>query len=435
MNPGERERAQRISDYVDALVVAQRAEDERPWYRSDDEEFVELAGLARELTHVSVEVPAGYGDDLRGRLPALLTEADRRPSWLARAGRRIVHSAEMASIGCLPRRRVSTRATAAAAVLVIVASSLLMQVSMVPVVSAAEVLSRCDRALATLVGKGEVLHRRWHAVVRSQAVSGRERVREWFADEWMDGSDFNRVAGRRYSTDNRLLLAYVSVLEQGEVRPRVYFAPGFLGEPRGLLSVEPSRREFQEAVAQFPPAEREALKTYLDRGYIYEPIAGERRFNRALLESTASSPKLPQFRLSLDGSNDLNGVPVYAVRIIEPVRINFLWRSDGPPDAWYFRQETVRYIARDTFLTLRSEETQTRPDGRRVVTTYELIETRITPAGLGGTNPFELDVPAGTPRQRQSALEQLKAVAAALAEVPVDVSERPETGLGWLAAR
>ena len=332
------------------------------------------------------------------------------------------------------------RTAAPMALLVTLAVTFAPQLVSTPTASAAEILSRADLVLARLMLPGEVLHRRWKAVRRSSKPGNAETVKEWFSSEWMDGSDFAHVAGRWHSVDGRLLLGYVSTHGDGEVRPRVYFGPGFLRERRGLLSTEPSRREFQQALAQFRPEERAVLKTYLDRGYIYRPIAAERQFNRTLLESPASaSAGLPQIMLSLDRSKELNGIPVYAVRIVEPIRIQFRWRSDGPPSAWVTRQETVRYIAQDTFLSLRTEEIQQFTDGRRVITTLELLGTRLSEPDAQGVNPFELEVPEGTPVRRQSALEQLSAVVHVLRRVSPMLSSSsssaPDSAAGTPAQR
>jgi hypothetical protein len=71
MNSGEQERAQRISDYVDSLVVARRteAEEERVRvYGVGDAEFPDLANLARELTRICLVAPGDFSDELNRRL-------------------------------------------------------------------------------------------------------------------------------------------------------------------------------------------------------------------------------------------------------------------------------------------------------------------------------------------------------------------------------
>ena len=209
----------------------------------------------------------------------------------------------------------------------------------------------------------------------------------------------------------------------GELKPRVYFAPGFSNEPRGLLSIEPSRREFQHALAAFGPHDGEKLKTYLDRGYIFEPISGERRFNRIALEtSTEQNAPLPRVMVSLREETLPHGVGVYAVRIVDPARVRFRWKSEGAPVAWLESRETVRYIARDTYLSLKAEEAYETEDGRRVFQTRELLETRIVEAGAYSADPFLLTVPEGTPVRRQSASEQLSAVMTVLRRIPATLT-------------
>src|ERR1019366_1084346 len=68
-------------------------------------------------------------------------------------------------------------------------------------------------------------------------------IAEATIDEWMDGADVNRVAGRWYAGDDRLLIAYTSVGNGSERRPNVYFSPGVYGEARGGLNIEPTRDE------------------------------------------------------------------------------------------------------------------------------------------------------------------------------------------------
>jgi hypothetical protein len=262
-------------------------------------------------------------------------------------------------------------------------------------------------------------------VDRSTSEAGSVTFRESIIHEWMDGADFGRVAGRN-ERDGRTYLAYASVRENGELRPRVYFARGFSGEAGGLLSIEPSRRDFQAALAGFAPGDREKLQTYLDRGYIFEPISGERRFNQLALEtSTEQDAPLPRVMLSLREETLVTGVPVYAVRIFDPARVRFRWRSAGPPHVWLEQRETIRYIARDTNLSLRSEERYDTEGGRHVFATRELLETRIIEAGAVSSDPFALIVPEGTPVRQQSATEQLRAVAHALRNLPGRLTARP----------
>lgn len=442
MSRNDRERAQRISEYVDGLVVHRREERPRP-FSAEDREFGELASLSRVLSEIELRAPEDFGDNLRERLPAL---AANRPlvggGWVAGArqfSRRLISPAAP-SPRWFPRLTRALPTAAAMALLVALAVAFLWQFASTPTASAAEILSRADMALARLVRPGEVLYRRWKVTDRVTApAGGPDILREWLSHEWMDGSDFARVAARNETLNGRVRLAYVSVREDGELRPRVYFPPGFSSEPHGLLSIEPSRREFQEAVAAFPPGAREKLQTYLDRGYIFEPISGERRFNRLALETSVerNSP-LPRIMVSLRQETLPSGVLVHAVRIVDPARVRFRWRSEGPPVVWLERRETVRYIARDTYLSLKAEETYGTEDGRRVFTTRELLETRIGEPGADGIDPFVLTVPEGTPVRRQSATEQLSAVARLLRQIPPSLSSSSwsasPAGSVWAAA-
>lgn len=425
MSRRERERAQRISDYADGLVVHRR-EERVPPFKLDDREFHGLTELARGLSAIEFKVSEEFRAQLREQLP-VLTDTDAPPDRRWAGG---VRSASRRAIAWLSRPidRLSPmfrdlRTAAAMAPLVALVGALGWQVTSTRTASAAEILSRADTALSKLVHEGQVLHRRWKVTERVRGVDGGgQTVRESISTEWMDGSDFSRVAGRN-ERDGRVYLAYASAREHGEVRPRVYFAPGFSNEPRGLLSLEPSRREFQTALASFGPDEAAKLETYLDRGYIFEPISGERRFNRiALNASTESHGPLPRVMVSLREETLPQGTAVYAVRIVDPARVRFRWKSEGAPVAWLERRETVRYIARDTYLSLKAEETYDTEDGRRVHQVRELVETRIVESGSGGIDPFVLTVPDGTPVRRQSAREQLSAVAAVLGQIPAKLT-------------
>lgn len=425
MSRRERERARRISEYVDGLVVHRREEGVRA-FKPEDREFQELTGLARALSAIEFRAKEDFREDLRERLPAM-TETDVAPDrgWLAGArsvSRRAATWISLPTDWFSPLRRGLRKASAMAPLAALVAA-FVWQAAGTRTASAAEILSRADIALAKLVREGQVLHRRWKVTDWVTAEGGGlETVRESISNEWMDGSDFARVAGRS-ETSGRLYLAYASARENGEVRPRVYFAPGFSNEPRGLLSIEPSRREFQDALAAFGPPEHQKLRTYLDRGYIFEPISGERRFNRIALEtSTERSASLSRIVVSLREETLPSSVAVYAVRIVDPARVRFRWKSEGAPAAWLEWRETVRYIARDTYLSLKAEETYQTENGRRVFQTRELLETRIVEAGADNVDPFLLTVPEGTPVRRQSASEQLSAVAAVLGRIPAKLT-------------
>jgi hypothetical protein len=67
---------------------------------------------------------------------------------------------------------------------------------------------------------------------------------------------------------------------------------------------------------------------------------------------------------------------------------------------------------------VRTEERWSFEDGRQRLTTRELVATKAIDAGSLGSNPFVIEVPSGTPVQRQSAPAHLSGVARALARVP-----------------
>jgi hypothetical protein len=406
---------------VDGLVVHRREEGVSA-FTDDDREFKELTELARALSMVQFQPPDDFRNDLRGRLPRMSEEARAtRRGWFGhgvyftrwQTGAREIDGRRLRSF-----RHVTHTAAAMAPLLALVAT-FVWHVGGARTVSAAEILTRADEALAKLVHDGQILHRRWKVVDAVRTPDGREEtVRESISNEWMDGADFTRVAGRNEAR-GRVYLAYVTVREAGEIRPRVYFAPGFSNEPLGLLSIEPSRREFQDALDTFGEHDRDKLRTYLNRGYIFEPISGERRFNRIALEtSTETNASLPRVMVSLREERLASGVDVYAVRIVDPARVRFRWRSEGAPTAWLEWRETVRYIARDTYLSLRAEETYETENGHRIYSTRELLETRILERGAIHMDPFDLTVPEGTPVRRQSAREQLSAVAGVLRHLP-----------------
>ena len=106
------------------------------------------------------------------------------------------------------------------------------------------------------------------------------------------------------------------------------------------------------------------------------------------------------------------------VRAIDPVRVRFRWKRGGPPAVWLARHEMVRYVSRDTYLSLRTEDVVQHETGELVATTRELIATRVS---LGADEPhaFDLKVPDGTPTEAQSAFAHLSEVAKALNRVSI----------------
>jgi hypothetical protein len=112
--------------------------------------------------------------------------------------------------------------------------------------------------------------------------------------------------------------------------------------------------------------------------------------------------------------------------VVEPVRIRFHWRGEGPPRVRLAREKIVRFISREDYLNLRSETTTEYEDGRRTHVTSELVEARAVEAVELIEDPFRLDLPPNTPTYRQSAFDLLEQMARALARVPV-FSPTPST--------
>ena len=189
---------------------------------------------------------------------------------------------------------------------------------------------------------------------------------------------------------------------------------------RWPLSIVPSRHEFESAAERFRGIERDVVDTYLARGSIYEPIVSERRFNDAMLKAVAGPEPLPQMLLSVDDAAALNGVPVYRVRSLETVRVPFRWRISGAPKMWLERRETLKYIAKDSFLTVKAEETVETESGEQIYTVRELTETRTLsmPPSDSPDNPFGWVGAVDVPVRRQSAFEQLSQVTRTLRRAP-----------------
>jgi hypothetical protein len=414
MSREQDEQARRVSELVDGLVLHRRYQrTERPV--SEDREFRQLSELARSLSDVTVEPPEDFQRELVNsirRRGATQERVPRFPFIRARTFLRAVTSSRIPKL---------VPALPSAAVVAFLVAFVARSVYDLPVASASEILTRSDAAIVKLVRPGQLLYRRWRVTSTTTSADGKE-VRHGNTHtirEWMDGADFDRVAGRWYSADDRLLIAYTSIGTEGQRRPNAYFSPGVYGEIRGALNIEPTLEEYRAAAHRFPPDVERALNVYLDRQYIYLPITGERRFNRAMIESHLESGTgpLPRVVLSFDTSQ-VNGTPVYRVQAVDPASIDFNWRSEGPPRVRLAWAKIVRYIARDSYLSVRSEETLKFVDGRTRVTTRELLETRAISTRDLSLDPFKLDVPDGTPVQHQSAFDQLSGVANAYSQLP-----------------
>jgi hypothetical protein len=267
-----------------------------------------------------------------------------------------------------------------------------------------------------------VLFRKWRIVDRIRDRPGaQDRVEQRLLLEWIDGSDIRHATGQSVNATGRVYLAYANAMVGGQYSSRIYYEPGFAGEPRGLLSIVPSREDFETALQHFTGPERRLLETYLSRGYIYEPIFSERRFNEAMLKDVSGIGPLQRVQVSLEDSTNVDGQPVYKVRSTDEVRMQFRWRSEGPPQIWLERQETTRYISKKTYLAVRSEETHLDEMGARIETTRELVEvTNLKPTAVG--DAFNLHVEDNVPVRRQSAYDHLVEVLRALRRSPTFLS-------------
>jgi hypothetical protein len=426
-NP-ELDQARRISEFVDSLVVQHRVSGDSSDVQThaDGSEFRELSRLATLLSGIRVVPSEGASDDVVSRLIKQRFEAAAGSRLGPRRGRRIALTA-WRWLGSSPFRMLKSAGATVAALTILL---LVLDVLPLPSASAAGILTRADAALVSLAPPGKLLFRRWriidHIRDRPEAV---ERIEERYTFEWIDGSDRRRAMGRSYLATGPMYAAYVNALDHDQYVRRIYLAPGLsaLGvsnEPRGLLSIIPSAAEFEAAAARFNGADRAVLETYLARGYMYQPLISERRFNDAMLKEITGPAPLPRVRLSLDDSELLGDRPVHKVRSVDAVRVQFRWRSSGPTAVWLERQETVRYISKDTYLTVKSEEKNEDETGRTITTTRELVQTAIVDEFAGGSSPFDLQVPENVPVRRQSAYEHLSQVIQALNRAPAFLSKR-----------
>ncbi len=431
----DRDQARRVTAYLDGVVLHRR--DDAEWTEAADSHDVEFEGLcelARDLAGIGVVAPPGFEESLAMRLPWTAADMDAgiRPEVAARGaarGRRWI--AALARAGRL-------KPLLPAAALFAIACALVVRFAFfdAPVASAKEVLTRSNAALASLVGHNQLLYRKWNVTSTTTGADGRQAQRSRVIEEWMDGADFDRVAGRWYSADGGLWIAYTTQLQDGEHRPHVYFSPGAFGEPRGVLNLEPTRKEYEAALGFFAPDVRPALAAYLRRQYIYVPITGERAFNRAMLDAPVDYVQaMPRVVLSSPEIETVNGTAVYRVRMADPAAITFNWRSEGAPNVRLAPVEVVRYIARDSFLTVRTEETHVFEDGSRRFTRRELAETRTVSARDLPIDPFKIEVPDGTPVQRQSPVAQLSGVLDALGRLPALTRRLQHQGVSASARR
>lgn len=405
MKRADREQARRLGVYVDQLVTTRRrAEEPSDTLSPDDRELEELSRLADHLYAARILEPPGLREALAKQLQEI--PAGSSPTTGA------THRAPFLSQQVL---RFWPRIAVSCAVVLFGVLWLSPTLMDVPVASAQSVLHRSNEALTSLAGPGEVLYRRWRVrsngdpgMMAGSAQPGR------IIEEWMDGANPDRVAARWFTLDGQLQVAYTTVPGPDGLRPHVYFSPGVYGEPRGLLNIEPTRAELEAALSDFPRAVASMLRVYLDRHYIYAPILGEREYNHAVFSPSSDSvPEMPRVLVSYTPVR-LDGRPVYRVRLFDAAAVTFNWRSTGPSLVRVGQAEIVRYIARDSFLSLRTEQRVLYDDGRQRDSIRELAATEVLSVDELRDDPFHFTVPDGTPVRRQSAHEHLASVADAL---------------------
>ena len=278
----EKRRAHHLSDIVDSLVVQRRLSDDCSCGTPRDKELDELAALAAELNAIELTPEPGF----RVRLLHRLGDAAAPPAPPVRRRRARVHA-----------RRWASRPASALAVVAVIA--VLLRPAR-PAGRGLRDLSKSDLAIAKMVEPGKVLFRRWRIVENIWEYPGApSTVVERYTLEWIDGSDIRHATGKSISSSGRMH-AYANVLDEGRYVPRVDDEPGYADEADGLLSIVPSRQEFEAAAARFQGNERLVVDTYLARGSIYEPIVSERRFNDAMSCRSRGPEPLPQVVLSLD---------------------------------------------------------------------------------------------------------------------------------------
>lgn len=404
-----RRRARELAEHTDQLVRRRRNEGRRP-DDLEDPELQELSSLASELTDLDVAPPLTFQNELAAELRRGAAADRPTGAWPRRVYANVV---DRLSLFVERWKMAPTRVRAAVACAgVLLAVAVLNQVSQSPVASAADVLMRSNEALAGTVHPGEVLYRKWRVQFTSwERPDAPPVTEERMVEEWMDGADFDRVAGRSLTAEG-WLRAYASRRENGQVRSVAYSGSAKGGDPQDALNVEPTQQEYIRAADTFAPDGSRLLHTYLRRHFIYMPIAGERRFNREILEGAAGG--LMPRSVTVEDVFVENRKAAFAVRAVDPTRVQFLWRSGEPPRVQLAREEAISYIAKDSYLTIKSQRSAEYRSGRRTFEMRALEESRTYRMEELPRNPFEVHVPAGTRINQQSALELLTAILDAL---------------------
>ncbi len=292
-----------------------------------DPELSELRELGAELSGIEVLTPDDFGRDLGRRVARAGMEAP--PAHLldlVRARLRRWQVPVRHRFTATPSFRVAAATLAAVGVLMLYRSH-------ARTVSAAEVLSKAQAALAQLVRPGEFMFRRWRIVDHIRDTpGGPERVEVRYLLEWMDGADNRAGAGRSLDVNGQVYLAYVNEPTSGSASPRVYYKPGFSGEARGLLSIVPTREEFEAAAARLPARLQPMIYQYLARGFVpYQPILGELRYNEAVIDAgrTAVASPVSPVNLSLETTSRSAGGRSTGCGSSTPCACSFAGRARG----------------------------------------------------------------------------------------------------------
>lgn len=342
--------------------------------------------------------------------PTIWAKVEARVSRRPRPSGWVVHPLRLfRGVSDATWRRYPVATAASAAVLALI---LVQRLPPDATLSAEGILALSEQALAKVVRPGEIFHRRWAYYRRVHPIGGEPAEYREILHSWIDGSNLARTAGRLYSTDGRLLYASV-VPGSPSVAPLVYFSPDSPGPYRGVEIRMYTPDDRVQAISRFSPDDQARLRQLFGPSDD-PPLVGEVVINRQLIQGPSTSGRvLQRIRTSLDFS-ELGGEPVARIRTVDPLRPLADLDPDGDVRAVLARIDTVRWISRLTYLTLRVESTATLEDGRRLAYSSDLLEMRSLPPSDLEIDPFHFDVPPGTPVMQHQLEEQLHSLAAAL---------------------
>lgn len=398
MSQSEKHQARRLSEYVDGMIARSRAEESGPC--DNDPSLGELANLAADLSELRFLIPKTLHENVLRRISHEAQKAETRNE--SHSFRAISHFRWQPASFHVPLGLACT----------IVLAFTAWFSKTIPV-SAATVLARSQTALANLAGPGEVLHRKWLLSSQSScAVARHDPVSIGMLDEWLDANGKIRSAERSTRADGTLRWAYTT--GGPENRHLVYFPPS-AANPAGLLSIEPTTEEYYAAIQSFPPDRQPIIRAYLDRGYLVEPVLSDQQFNwRAISDRSDNIEELPRVMLTMEKGTRKDGDPYFRVGIAEDRRPWFWWTAQGKPAVWLERQQTVRFISVDTYLSWRNETVRTDEQGCQLISVRDLVADERIKEGAAGSDMFALNVPAGTQVRHQSAADLLASILQAL---------------------